>query len=306
MTTDDSFLQAIRAEPDDDAVRLIYADWLQEQDDPARVERGEFIRVQCELARLSPGDSRRVALEVREEALLSRNWQEWVGPLRDLVGESSWQPWKAFGRQASKRFWRGFVEDLTLPTPLFLARAAELFRLTPLRWLGLTGAGSHAAALAGCPYLAELQALHFVDYYVDPLDAVSARHLAASANLHRLRVLNLYSNNLGQDGVEALTGAPWLGHLTDLHLGSCGIGDGGVEALAASPHLSELRSLDLSQNGITDQGAHALAHSLALFRLRKLELSSNLITAEGRRELLHLPLLGSGFGLGLLRNPCTA
>ena len=43
MTHDDAFLQAIIENPDDDAPRLLYADWLEERGDP----RGEFIRVQC-------------------------------------------------------------------------------------------------------------------------------------------------------------------------------------------------------------------------------------------------------------------
>ena len=43
MTHDDAFLQAIIEDPDHDAPRLLYADWLEERGDP----RGEFIRVQC-------------------------------------------------------------------------------------------------------------------------------------------------------------------------------------------------------------------------------------------------------------------
>jgi uncharacterized protein (TIGR02996 family) len=43
------FVEAIRANPDDDAPRLAAADWLEENGQP---ERGELIRVQCELARL--------------------------------------------------------------------------------------------------------------------------------------------------------------------------------------------------------------------------------------------------------------
>lgn len=43
-----AFLSAIRAAPDDDAPRLIYADWLEDHGEAARAE---FIRVQCELAR---------------------------------------------------------------------------------------------------------------------------------------------------------------------------------------------------------------------------------------------------------------
>ena len=48
QTEAEAFLQRIRAFPDDDAPRLVFADWLDEQGDP----RGEFIRVQIALAQL--------------------------------------------------------------------------------------------------------------------------------------------------------------------------------------------------------------------------------------------------------------
>ena len=48
MTQLDAFLQAVKDDPDDDAPRLLLADWLEEQGEP----RGEFIRVQCLRARL--------------------------------------------------------------------------------------------------------------------------------------------------------------------------------------------------------------------------------------------------------------
>ena len=44
-----ALLEAIRADPDDDTVRLALADWYEENGDPARAE---FIRVQVELARV--------------------------------------------------------------------------------------------------------------------------------------------------------------------------------------------------------------------------------------------------------------
>ena len=47
MTTEDALFRAILDNPDDDDVRLIYADWLDDQGDSARAE---FIRVQIELA----------------------------------------------------------------------------------------------------------------------------------------------------------------------------------------------------------------------------------------------------------------
>lgn len=50
---DDALMRSIRAAPDDDAPRLIYADWLDEHDQP---ERAEFVRVQCELSREYPDE----------------------------------------------------------------------------------------------------------------------------------------------------------------------------------------------------------------------------------------------------------
>ncbi|HVK11359.1 MAG TPA: TIGR02996 domain-containing protein [Gemmataceae bacterium] len=65
------FLATIRAAPDDDAPRLVYADWLDEHGDGARAE---FIRVQCELARRqSP------ALRAREADLLYRYHDAFAG-----------------------------------------------------------------------------------------------------------------------------------------------------------------------------------------------------------------------------------
>src|SRR5262249_40896996 len=53
MTHDTAFLAAIRENPEDDAVRLVYANWLEERGDAARAE---FIRLQCESARLGADD----------------------------------------------------------------------------------------------------------------------------------------------------------------------------------------------------------------------------------------------------------
>ena len=88
MASEQSFLEAISADPDDDAVRLIFADWLEEQGDPARNARGEFIRVQLELEHLPDDDPRRPDLLREEQELRSRHERAWLGPLRPLAVES--------------------------------------------------------------------------------------------------------------------------------------------------------------------------------------------------------------------------
>jgi uncharacterized protein (TIGR02996 family) len=46
MTDEQALLATILAEPENDAPRLVYADWLDDHGDPARAE---LIRAECEL-----------------------------------------------------------------------------------------------------------------------------------------------------------------------------------------------------------------------------------------------------------------
>ena len=67
------FLAAIREAPEDDAPRLIYADWLDEHGEP---ERAEFIRVQCKLER-----RKTKVLRQREAELFAAHHDKFAGPL---------------------------------------------------------------------------------------------------------------------------------------------------------------------------------------------------------------------------------
>jgi len=70
MTPEHAFLEAIKEEPDDDGLRLIFADWLEENGQP---HRAEFIRTQVALARMDAGDLHRPALTAREHFLLTEH-----------------------------------------------------------------------------------------------------------------------------------------------------------------------------------------------------------------------------------------
>src|SRR5262249_7676147 len=81
MSLDKAFLADVAEHPDDDAPRLVYADWLEDNGDP---DRAEFIRVQVELARprLRGGSKRRRELQKREKNLFDEHgtrWKEAVG-----------------------------------------------------------------------------------------------------------------------------------------------------------------------------------------------------------------------------------
>src|SRR5262249_35144606 len=88
MTSEANFLAAIRENPDDDAVRLIFADWLEDQGDTGRAE---FIRVQVERATLCPEEPRAEDLRDREEELLGLHRTTWIGGLEKLVDEVKFQ-----------------------------------------------------------------------------------------------------------------------------------------------------------------------------------------------------------------------
>src|SRR5436309_1747714 len=91
------FVRAIAEAPDDDLIRLVYADWLDDQGNPY----GEFIRVQVELEKLGETDPKRPALEERQ---------------RELEHAVSFDQWKkslfSYGFEARCR--RGFVDELNL------------------------------------------------------------------------------------------------------------------------------------------------------------------------------------------------
>jgi uncharacterized protein (TIGR02996 family) len=80
-----AFLTAIREEPADDGVRLIFADWLE---DHGQADRVEFIRAQIALdtgrdLETPLSEERRAYLERRTAHLLHEH-QEWKRPLTEL------------------------------------------------------------------------------------------------------------------------------------------------------------------------------------------------------------------------------
>src|SRR5215211_6364640 len=133
-----AFLDRVCADPDDDAPRLIFADWLDERGDP----RGEFIRVQVALNRLFAGDPRRDPLSDREAHLLARFHAPWSDPLKGIAG------WTEFRR--------GFVDTVNVDGRTFLRRADDLFRLAPVRHVRFLDVGSTLERVIECPQLARL------------------------------------------------------------------------------------------------------------------------------------------------------
>lgn len=274
MTHDEAFILAIRESPDDDAPRLIYADWLEEN---GQADRAEFIRVQCRLAQTAKSSPKHTLLLAHTEDLLRANWEQWVGPLREIVGpwrDRYGEGWLAeqYHPQALRRFHRGFVFGISLAADSFLRQVRRVRYLIPqLNCLSLWGAGQRGQALANTPELKGLLTLSFGDYYDAFLTASDAAALAASPYLNGLSSLLLGRNSLGDEGVEALIQAPWLVSVTWLDLTDNGLSDRAARALAESPYLANLQFLWLRRNSLSRAGIDALTSSPNLGRVTRLE-----------------------------------
>jgi uncharacterized protein (TIGR02996 family) len=113
MSDGESLYRAILAAPADDAPRLVYADWLEER---GNLERAELIRHMVHFPRDRAG--------YRPPNPASLYWPDAPG-------------WVGYGVR------RGFVAEIGLSTPLFLAHAAELFARHPITRVNLLDRGAH-------------------------------------------------------------------------------------------------------------------------------------------------------------------
>jgi uncharacterized protein (TIGR02996 family) len=272
MNDRESFLQAIRANPDDDHLRLIYADWLEERGDP----RGEFIRVQIELQDRDLSPRRRIDLLVRENELLEAHRVEWLRPLGDL--------------QETGQFMRGFLWKVVLDPRSFLDRAGEMFAWETIEALVLRGVGTEIDRILSSAHLLKVRCLWLTR---EGLDDVAVTKLADSANCQSLKGLFLEANHFGIPGARAIAAS---GHLAQLVLLNCSynpIEDLGLQALASSARLRKLRDLSLSHCGIGPSGIRALGRSVLLEQLRELHLGNNPLGNEGVRALTRAPGLAS-------------
>ena len=103
MTTRDAFLAAVAEAPEDDAPRLVFADWLEENGQP---ERAELIRLQCRLAATDRYDAARRPLARRERELLDRFGKRW----QHEDGLWRWSSLSPDNYEPRSIFRRGFVE----------------------------------------------------------------------------------------------------------------------------------------------------------------------------------------------------
>lgn len=140
-----AFLEAI-CDPknfDDDTVRLVYADWL---DDHGESERADFIRLSCRLDKLRKLATKQLGSKHLARANVWVNYGMECDRERDLLN-AGMEP-GGFASEDGKRLclesgsvceWeRGFVESITCTWADFAQHADAIRKATPLREVNLT------------------------------------------------------------------------------------------------------------------------------------------------------------------------
>jgi uncharacterized protein (TIGR02996 family) len=271
MNAEEHFTEAILANPDDDTLRLVYADWLEERGDP----RGEFIRVQYEMEQPGLEAKHKAELIIREKVLQSLHAEKWLGPLADLRDHIL--------------FRHGFPAGIVMDLDLFLEKADLLFRSFPFQCLHLDGLKAFRPLsipmLVECPHLRHLKQLRLSGEICN----LGMRSLAACADLAALEELHLSWSGLELEGVRTLAASPQFGNLTELVIERAAFGDLGLQAICHSPQLKRLRSLSLCHCELTGTGMRYLADAPLLDQLSRLDISANQIGNNGLRSLVASP-----------------
>jgi uncharacterized protein (TIGR02996 family) len=300
-----SLIHGILSEPGEEAPRLVYADWLEEQGDPL----GQIVRLHLEMGRPSTSNARRHALQRRERELLDRLD---VGPAL-----SSAQLVKARYGHTRQGWCYAIVDGVPL---LWITPGApdKPLELPPTTWVERFGwftvhVGFYDSyksryevhvdslrQLFDWPLADRCIGLDMAD--VEKFYAYSEGLLARWPGATRLL-------RLGGFGGEVRSGR--LTGLIDVDVSEYDLSQKMVEALAALPELrrlrvakpsfqteavatlaglSRLRAIDLSESRIQDRDALALAEG-ALHALEELNLEHSKITDDGALALIRSPNL---------------
>ncbi|HEX5269331.1 MAG TPA: TIGR02996 domain-containing protein [Gemmataceae bacterium] len=300
-----AFLDAIVADIDDDAPRLIYADWLDEQGD---ADRAELIRVQCRRARLPAWDAAQLRLRLREEELLKEHGEQWLAEMpavkgarwegfrRGVVAEVSFTSFEAMRAGAHACRAVAPVEAVTVRWPRRREGQGAVKPIAELRELSLTGRPAREGEvgwLADSPQLATLRALTARGLWLDAL-----RRLTASPHLSGLKAFRLPSNNLGNTGIRVLTEESLLISLEELTLtgrmyerygDDPTVQSAGLEALAAWPGLARVRALTVIGSDARRAGVHALLRSPHAEALKELSLRGGRFDGQTMAEFYSAP-----------------
>ncbi|HEX4610738.1 MAG TPA: TIGR02996 domain-containing protein [Urbifossiella sp.] len=306
-----ALLAAVRARPDDDTPRLVYADWLDDAGTtPADHARARFIRVQVERARI--GDRRRPPLAARA-IRLNAEAAELIYQFRDVWLHGL--PPAALRLRSDRLFFqRGFLNLVNMPAAEVPAASPGLWEREPVAQVDLDGTAAEIGRAVARPWLRgvggfgirlgqgdggwdDLAALLATGPLGPALGSLRLNHrgftdaalraLAASTALPSLRDLYVGAG-CSAVGWAALVSAPLAGQFESLSLWAWPpfrgepdrwIGPDGAAVLAAAPRLRALRALHLVSDRLGGEGVRILLESGQLAGLRSLFITNDDLSA---------------------------
>lgn len=287
----DAFVKAIRANPDDDTARLVFADWYEEHGEP---DRAEYVRAACRLARLPLSDPSYPAAQKRTFELYAEHHEAWTDGWPDGL---EWS------------FDRGLLTGVCGPLATITANWKALFDKHPIHRVRVSDQVSGAAKRAA----KELAWLPLVDdlrvYWGDPTnhlfdafkpEALSFRRLWIDGDPNSEQILKLldgptreriesfryvncrYTYDTARDRrnhhrvafhdlLTRLNRAPRLRELGVL-LGGQSFGPDDLRSVLVRDFAANLEYLELSAAEPTKACADLLAETDRLPRLRRLDL----------------------------------
>jgi uncharacterized protein (TIGR02996 family) len=276
----EGFLRAVAEEPLEDAHRLAFADWLDEQGHAARAQ---LVRLQCRRDQLLDHPLARQHFAAPIAALLKAHGARWT------KGMPSSQVYVEWGDPDDFR--RGLLEHAHVRSSGYAVEPyAPLFQAADLRGLRVPLCND----LHEWPWLSRLVTLDLTGY----CEAEHVRALMATPALAGLVHLGMVGGSLGTTTFRALAESPRLPALTSLDVGPCHLLDEGARALAAAlpPTLRKLKVRgDLSyyrdKHVLSLLGVRALASTPALAGLEYLDLTWNRGGPAGVESLAASPFL---------------
>lgn len=276
----EKFVEQITANIDDDAARLVFADWL---DEHGETERAEFIRVQVQLAGMPSWDPAQVGLRIREQELLKEHSETWLKEMPEIPGVR----WEGFRRGVVAEV--AFVNFEAMRTSAHACRAIAPIEAARVSW------PRRRESTENAPPIAELRELTLTG--PRPMYGGAVKKFANSPQLATLRVLK--ASGLDAKELGRLAESPHLKNLRTLCLTSNGVGTAGVLNLTKAATLTDLETLDLTGPGYYESyydnplidlaGMEALAEWKGLKSVRSLSLTGSDVRNEGLRRLLQSP-----------------
>ena len=274
MTDREALFRAILDNPDDDTLRLIYADAVEEGGDE---RRAAFIRTQVELSQLPEYDPSWIRFRYLHRETFFGDWLS-----KELPGLPRGLEW------AREPFRRGFPAAIRADdVAVFANHSDEIFGLAPIDSLELSSTTlSDAMEFAENPWRNRLRSLSVTH----GLGGQTAKLLLGSTHYERLKELKIGAGLSTASTVNSIVKSRTFKQLTAL---SCPDSASGQTLINELIHLTEpprLESLDIAGNRLTHEQLPQLLLAPAIGLVQNLDLSDNNLTGEALEILARVRL----------------